>query len=87
MNPAPRFERYRMAARIAAVLIGYLIYRWVGDDRVGPGIMVGIGFVLISWPVIDSFFRPRDERLQLLEVGSAVLGLGLLGVGAYLALR
>ena len=76
-----------MPARIAAVLIGYLLYRWVWDDRIVPGLMVGAGFILVAWLAIDSFTRPRHERLQLLEVGSAVLGLGLLGVGAYLALR
>lgn len=76
-----------MPARIAAVFIGYLLYRWVGEDRVGAGIMLGAGFILIAWLVIDSFRRPRREGLQFREVGAGVLGLGLLSIGAYLALR
>jgi hypothetical protein len=76
-----------MAARIAAVLLGYLFYRWVADDQVWAGLMVWAGFILTTWILIDTITRPRHERLELLQVGSIALGLGLLGTGVYLALR
>ena len=78
--------RYRMPMRVAAVFVGYFVYRWVGDARVIPGAMVGIGAVLIAWSIIDEITLPKRSRLSLLEVGSAILGLGLLALGAYLTL-
>ncbi len=81
------WARYRLPARMAAVLGGYLLYRALGDDRIIPGLMLGGGAMLVAWTVIDEVTLPRKERLSLMVVGSAVLGLGLVGLGLYLALR
>lgn len=79
--------RYRVPARVAAVLGGYLVYRGLGDDRVVPGLMAGLGAMLLAWSIIDEITLPKRERLGLLVVGSAILGLGLLGLGLFLSLR
>lgn len=88
MKGGPLVEtRFRLPLRIAAVLVGYLLYRWVGDARVVPGAMVGLGAILVEWSIIDELTLVKGQRLGLLQVGSAILGLGLLGLGAYLTLR
>jgi hypothetical protein len=88
MSDGPLVEtRFRVPLRIAAVFAGYLLYRWVGDARVVPGIMVAAGAILIVWAIVDELTLIRKQRLGLLQVGSAVLGLGLLGLGAYLTWR
>jgi hypothetical protein len=78
--------RYRMPARVAAVVGGYVAYRWSSDDRIVPGLMVGAGAILLAWSIIDEITLPKRERLGLMVVGSAILGLGLLGAGLFLTL-
>ena len=88
MTDGPLIEtRFRMPLRVAVVFAGYFLYRWVGDERVVPGAMVGFGAVLVAWSIVDQFTLVRQARLGLLQVGSALLGLGLLGLGVYLTLR
>ena len=88
MTGGPLVEtRFRVPLRIAAVFAGYLLYRWVGDARVIPGVMVGFGAVLVAWAIIDQVTLIRGQRLGLLQVGSAILGLVLAGLGAYLTYR
>lgn len=88
MKGGPLIEtRFRLPLRIAAVFGGYLLYRWVGDARVIPGVMVGFGMVLVAWAIIDEVTLIKGQRLGLLQVGSAILGLVLAGLGAYLTFR
>ena len=87
MTGGPRIEtRYRLPLRIGAGFVAYLLYRWVGDARVVPGVMVGLGAVLVAWAIIDELTLVRSQRLGLLQVGTAILGLVLVGLGAYLIL-
>ena len=77
--------RFRMPARVAAVFIGYFIYRWVDDPRLFPSVFVGLGAVLVMWAVIDELTLVKRQRSSLMQVGSAILGLVLILLGAYLA--
>ena len=87
MTGGPRIEtRFRLPARIGAVFIGYLLYRWAGDARVVPGVMVGLGATLLAWAIIDELTLVKSQRLGLLQAGTAILGLVLLGLGLYLTL-
>ena len=80
-------ERYRMPARVVAVVGAYFLYRLVADDRVIPGVMVGFGAMLVAWAAIDEITLQKRKRLSLLVVGSAILGLVLCGLGLYLTYR
>ena len=79
--------RYRIPARTAAVIGSYLLYRWAVDDRILPAAFLGVGALLVSWAAIEEVTVPPDGRYGLLVVGSAILGLGLAGLGLYLTLR
>ena len=78
--------RFRLPLRVAAVFVGYFLYRGVVDARIVPGAMVGIGAILLAWSVIDELTLVPNQRLGLVQVGSALLGIGLLGLGAFLTL-
>lgn len=87
MTGGPLVEtRYRLPLRIAAVFVAYLLYRWVGDARVVPGMMIGLGAILVVWAIIDELTLVKSQRLGLLQVGTAILGLVLFGLGIYLTL-
>ena len=86
-GPTPPLpERIRMPLRIASVLIGYLIYRFVGDPVVAA-LMLWVGFVALDWAIIERVTTYRKDRLDMMIVGQALLGVGLLVAGALLAFR
>ena len=69
----------------AVLFLGYFAYRWVDDPRLFPGAFVGFGTVLVLWAVIDEVTLAKRQRLSMMQVGSAILGLVLVALGAYLA--
>ena len=84
MSDAPRIPtRYRIPARVAAVFGGYVVYRFVGDERVVPALLLAAGFVLLVWSLVDQLTLGRHQRIALIQGGSAILGLGLLAVGLF----
>lgn len=85
---APRYpERYRMPARVAAIVLAYLLYRALLDDGVIGPAFVAFGAFLIAGSAIDRLTTSRHDRTELLTVGTVILGLGLLGIGIYLLVR
>jgi hypothetical protein len=85
---APRFpERYRMPARIAAIVLAYFLYRALLEDAVMPPALAAFGAFLVTGVVVDRLTTSRHDRTELLEVGTVILGLGLLGIGIYLLVR
>ena len=79
--------RYRIPARMAAGVGAYVLYRWALDDRVLPAAFLGVGALLLSWAAIEEVTVPPQGRYELLIVGSALLGLGLIGLALYLLFR
>lgn len=51
------------------------------------GGFVGFGVMITAWVVIDRLTLWRRDRVALLDAGFTILGLVLIAVGAYLALR
>lgn len=85
---APRVtDKQLTALRFVAILVSYGVYRLIEPRRFVAAVFVGIGTLMLLYRAIDRWALPRAERLELLEIGSIVLGLGLLGLGAYLSLR
>ena len=86
-GPTPPLpERIRMPLRIASVVIGYLIYRIVGEPVVAA-FLIWVGFVALSWAIIEQTTTYRKDRLGMLLVGQALLGIGLLIAGALMVMR
>lgn len=79
-------ERYRMPARVACVFAAYFLYRWMGDRELFPGLVVGIGLVLVGWAVIDEMMLARADRPSW-RVAAVGLGVAFLGLGTFLSLR
>ena len=76
----------RMPLRVAAVLAGYLVYRFFERPPVA-GVMLGVGFIALAWATIDRFTALERERSRMMETGQTILGVGLLALGAFLAAR
>jgi uncharacterized membrane protein len=76
-----------MPLRIAVIVLAYLLYRLPGDERIAAGAFIGIGTLILGLSVVDRLTRWSRDRSRLMEVGSILLGLGLLGVGILLAVR
>ena len=86
-GPTPPLpERIRMPLRIASVIIGYLIYRIVGEPVVGA-FLIWVGFVALDWAIIEKATTYRKDRLNMMLVGQALLGVGLLVAGALVVTR
>ena len=86
-GPTPPLpERIRMPLRVASVLIGYLIYRIVGDPVVGA-MLIWAGFVALDWAIIEQVTTFRKDRLSMMIAGQALLGIGLLAAGAIVVMR
>ncbi|MBW3594396.1 MAG: hypothetical protein KY391_02370 [Actinobacteria bacterium] len=84
-GPTPPLpERVRIPLRIASVVIGYVIYRIVGEP-VGAALLVWIGFVMLDWAIIEKATTFRKDRLSMMLVGQGFLGAGLLAAGAIMA--
>ena len=87
-QPPPVSERASVPLKVASVVIGYLIYRvLLGDgDRVAGPLFVAAGFVALAYAMVNRWTTWRRDRSGLLQVGSTILGLGLMGLGALLIL-
>lgn len=83
--PVP--ERYRMLLRLGAVALGYVVYRLVEPDHFGPALMLGFGVWIFSAVMIERYSTRRSDRSGLMQVGSTILGLGLVVLGLALVLR
>ena len=80
-------EKARIPLRVAAVVVGYLIYRLLADDGVMGPAFIGFGVAFLGFVLVDRYGTWRRDRSGLLQVGTTLLALGLLGLGAYLMLR
>ncbi len=80
-------EKYRIPARVAVVIVGYLVYLAIEPRRLVAAIFCGAGTIALGWTLVDGYTTWRHERSGMIQAGTAFLGLGLLGVGAYLAFR
>jgi hypothetical protein len=86
-GPQPSFsEKARMPLRVAAVVVGYLIYRNF-DDPVAGGVCLGVGFLFVAWALIERFTTWRHDRLDMMVFAQGLLGAGLLVAGGYLVFR
>ena len=86
-GPTPPLpERIRLPLRIASVVIGYVIYRIVGEPIAGA-LLIWIGFVLLDWAIIERVTTYRKDRLSMMIAAQAMLGIGLLVAGAIVAFR
>lgn len=80
-------EKARIPLRVAAVVVGYLIYRLLEDQGVMGPAFFGLGIAFLGFVLVDRYATWRRDRSGLMQVGTTLLALGLLGVGAYLMLR
>lgn len=80
-------EKFRMPLRIAAAFLGYAIYLVLEEGKVVGPAFVGAGSVIFLWALIDRYATWRRDRSGLMQVGSTILGLALIGIGLYLVLR
>lgn len=76
-----------MPLRIAVVVAGYFVARAVAPDRTGARITLWVGIILDGWLVVDRVTMWARDRSPMLVAGTTVLGLGLVGLGIYLAVR
>ena len=86
-GPTPPLpERVRIPLRIASVVIGYAIYRFIGEPVVGA-FLIWVGFVVLDWAIIEKVTTYRKDRLSMMLAGQTLLGAGLLIAGALVVLR
>ncbi len=84
-GPAPPLpERIRQPLRIAAVILGYVIYRIVGEPVVGAA-LIWAGFIALDWAIIEKMTTYRKDRLSMMLAGQGLLGAGLMAAGALVA--
>jgi hypothetical protein len=86
-SPPPVDERFRMILRMVVVAVGYLVAMLVAPERAVARILMWVGIVLLGWLAIDRLTKWARERSGLMVAGTTILGLGLGGVGLWLALR
>ncbi|HEY7874081.1 MAG TPA: hypothetical protein VIG64_03055 [Actinomycetota bacterium] len=86
-SPPPLDERARKLARIAVVAAGYLVAYLLAPDRAAARVLLWLGIVLLGWLVVDRLTKWARDRSGMMIAGTTILGLGLGGVGLYLALR
>jgi hypothetical protein len=75
-----------MILRVAAVALGYVLYLGLENRSLVGAVLVWAGTVLCGWALIDRYTTRRSERSGFVQTGSSLLGLGLLVIGAALAL-
>ena len=87
-EPPPIEDRFNVPLKVAAVVIGYVLYRvlFSGGEGIAGPVFVGVGFVVLAYATVNRLTQWRSDRSGLLQVGTAILGLGLLGLGALLIL-
>ena len=83
--PVP--ERYRMPLRLGAVAAGYVVYRLLEPDNLGAALMLGFGVWISLAALVERYSARRRDRSGLMQTGSTILGLGLVGLGLVLVLR
>ena len=86
-SPPPVDEKFRMILRIVVVAGGYLTGFLLAPDRVVARLMIWAGIVLLGWLAVDRLTKWARERSGMMIAGTTILGLGLGGIGLYLALR
>lgn len=86
-QPPPLDPKFRMPLRIAIVVGGYLLVHVLSPDRLVPRLMLWAGVVMIGWLLVDRATMWARDRSGMLIAGTTILGLGLGGIGLYLALR
>ncbi len=87
MSAPPADPRWRIPLRVAAIAVGYLVYRATEARHQVGSALLGVGLVIVGVVLVDRYTLGRHQRLELLQVGSAILGLGLIGLGLVLVLR
>lgn len=85
--PPPIEERYRIPLRMLVIVASYLLYYFLSDEQMVPAIFLGLGSVLIGLALVDRWTVRPSERSGLMQVGTTLLGVGLLLLGAFLYLR
>ena len=87
MSAPPANPRWRVPLRVAAIALGYIVYRVTETRHQAGSALLGAGLAIVGVVIVDRYTLGRHERLELLQVGSAILGLGLIGLGLSLVLR
>lgn len=85
--PPPVDERYRIPLRVVVIVASYLVYFFLSNSEMVAAIFLGLGLALVGLSQVDRWTLRSRDRSGLLQVGTTLLGLGLLGLGAYLWLR
>lgn len=85
--PPPIDERYRIPMRVFVIVLSYLLYFFLSDERMVAAIFLGAGAAVVGLSLVDRWTLRRSNRSGLLQVGMTILGIGLLGLGLYLLLR
>lgn len=80
-------EKARIPLRVGAVILGYIVYRLLADEGVMGPAFIGFGTAFLGFVLVDRYATWRRDRSGLLQVGTTLLALGFLGLGAYLMLR
>jgi hypothetical protein len=83
-GPPPISERLNIPLKVVAVLLGYLIYRLLVEDAIAGPLFVAAGFTMIAYTLINRWTLRRLDRSDMMQVGTAILGAGLIGLGALL---
>jgi hypothetical protein len=86
-SPPPVDDRFRMVLRVVVVGAGYLVGWLLAPDRLVARYMIWAGIVLLGWLAVDRLTKWARERSGMMVAGTAILGLGLGGLGLYLDLR
>ena len=86
-QPPPFKEKLRMPLRIAVVVGSYLLLHVLVPDKTIARVTLWAGIVILGWLLVDRATMWARERSGMLVAGSTILGLGLAGIGLYLALR
>ena len=86
-QPPPLNEKFRMPLRIVIVIGGYLLVHVIAPDRLVARLMLWAGIVIVGWLLVDRATMWARERSGMMIAGATILGLGLGGIGLYLALR
>lgn len=85
-RPPPIDERYRMFLRILVVVLAYGSYLIVQREKLVPAVLVGAGVLALGFSTVDRLTRWRRDVSEMMLVGTTLLGVGLVALGAVLYL-